>query len=110
MIHASPAAGSGLKRQPRAIEEAGDLDQRPGRSAGRWSGSKAQRDLWIYLAKYREATTRENIDAAPADGRIISRASVSNTRLPQKLPVVLIATLATLMLSPARSQPANSCA
>jgi polysaccharide biosynthesis transport protein len=63
--------------------------------------AKAQRDLLeSYLAKYREANTRENIDAAPADGRIISRASVSNTpAYPKKLPVVLIATLATLMLS-----------
>jgi uncharacterized protein involved in exopolysaccharide biosynthesis/Mrp family chromosome partitioning ATPase len=63
--------------------------------------AKAQRDLLeSYLAKYREATARENIDAAPADGRIISRATVSNTpAYPKKLPIVLIATLATLMLS-----------
>jgi polysaccharide biosynthesis transport protein len=63
--------------------------------------AKAQRDLLeSYLAKYREANTRENIDAAPGDGRIISRATVSNTpAYPKKLPVVLIATLATLMLS-----------
>jgi len=63
--------------------------------------AKAQRDLLeSYLAKYREATTRENIDAAPADGRIISRATVSNApAYPKKLPIVLIATLATLMLS-----------
>jgi polysaccharide biosynthesis transport protein len=63
--------------------------------------AKAQRDLLeSYLAKYREANTRENIDAAPADGRIISRAAVSNTpAYPKKLPIVLIATLATLMLS-----------
>jgi hypothetical protein len=63
--------------------------------------AKAQRDLLeSYLAKYREATTRETIDAAPADGRIISSASVSNTpAYPKKLPIVLIATLATLMLS-----------
>jgi uncharacterized protein involved in exopolysaccharide biosynthesis len=63
--------------------------------------AKAQRDLLeSYLAKYREATTRENIDAAPADGRIISSASVSNTlAYPKKLPIVLIATLAMLMLS-----------
>jgi succinoglycan biosynthesis transport protein ExoP len=62
--------------------------------------AKAQRDLLeSYLAKYREANTRENIDAAPADGRIISRASVSNTpAYPKKLPIVLIATLATLVL------------
>ncbi len=63
--------------------------------------AKAQRDLLeSYLAKYREATTRENIDAAPADGRIISRAIVSNTpAFPKKLPIVLIATLATFMLT-----------
>jgi polysaccharide biosynthesis transport protein len=63
--------------------------------------AKAQRDLLeSYLAKYREATARENIDAAPADGRIISRATVSNTpAYPKKLPIVLIATLATLLLT-----------
>ena len=63
--------------------------------------AKAQRDLLeSYLAKYREATTRENIDAAPSDGRIISRAIVSNIpAYPKKLPIVLIATLATLMLT-----------
>jgi uncharacterized protein involved in exopolysaccharide biosynthesis/Mrp family chromosome partitioning ATPase len=63
--------------------------------------AKAQRDLLeSYLARYREATTRESIDQAPADGRIISRAIVSNTpAYPKKLPVVLIATLATLILT-----------
>src|SRR4029453_15093357 len=62
--------------------------------------AKAQRDLLeSYLAKYREASARENIEAAPADGRIISGASVSNTpAYPKKLPIVLIATLATLLL------------
>jgi polysaccharide biosynthesis transport protein len=63
--------------------------------------AKAQRDLLeSYLAKYREATTRENIDAAPGEGRIISRSIVSNTpAYPKKLPIVLIVTLATLLLS-----------
>jgi uncharacterized protein involved in exopolysaccharide biosynthesis/Mrp family chromosome partitioning ATPase len=63
--------------------------------------AKAQRDLLeSYLAKYREANTRENIDISPADGRIISRAIVSNTpAYPKKLPVVLLATLATFLLS-----------
>lgn len=62
--------------------------------------AKAQRDLLeSYLAKFREASARENIDTAPADGRIISRAIVSNTpAYPKKLPIVLIATLATLMI------------
>src|SRR5882724_906303 len=63
--------------------------------------AKAQRDLLeSYLAKYREANTRENIEGAPTDGRIISRATVSNVpAYPKKLPIVLIATLATLLLS-----------
>ncbi len=63
--------------------------------------AKAQRDLLeTYLAKYREASTRETIDTAPTDGRIISRAIVSNMpAYPKKLPIVLIATLATLLLS-----------
>jgi len=63
--------------------------------------AKAERDLLeSYLAKYREATTRENIDGAPTDGRIISRAIVSNTpAYPKKLPIVLITTLATLLLT-----------
>jgi succinoglycan biosynthesis transport protein ExoP len=63
--------------------------------------AKAQRDLLeSYLAKYREASARENIEAAPTDGRIISRATISNTpAYPKKLPIVLIATLATLLLT-----------
>jgi uncharacterized protein involved in exopolysaccharide biosynthesis len=63
--------------------------------------AKAQRDLLeSYLAKFREANTRENIDAAPADGRIISRAIVSNTpTYPKKLPIVLLSTFAMLLLS-----------
>lgn len=63
--------------------------------------AKSQRDLLeAYLAKYREANTRETIDTAPTDGRIISRAIVSNTpAYPKKLPIVLIATIATLLLS-----------
>ncbi len=63
--------------------------------------AKAQRDLLeSYLAKYREATARDSVGAAPADARIISRASVSNVPIfPKKLPIVLIATLATMVLS-----------
>jgi uncharacterized protein involved in exopolysaccharide biosynthesis/Mrp family chromosome partitioning ATPase len=63
--------------------------------------AKAQRDLLeTYLGKYREASTRESIDTAPTEGRIISRAIVSNMpAYPKKLPIVLIATIATLLLS-----------
>ena len=63
--------------------------------------AKAKRDqLESFLAKYRDATARENLEATPTDGRIISRATVSNTpAYPKKLPIVLIATLATLLLT-----------
>jgi Mrp family chromosome partitioning ATPase len=62
--------------------------------------AKAQRDLLeSYLAKYREASARDSLGAIPGDARIISRAAVSNTPFfPKKLPIVLIATLATLFL------------
>src|SRR5947209_524331 len=63
--------------------------------------AKAQRDLLeSYLAKYREANARDSLGAAPGDARIISRAVVSNTPFfPKKLPIVLIATLATLFVA-----------
>ena len=62
--------------------------------------AKSQRDLLeSYLAKYREATARDTINSAPADARVISRATVSNVpAYPKKLPTVLIASLATLVL------------
>ncbi len=65
--------------------------------------AKAQRDLLeSYLARYREATARENIDAAPAEARVISRATVSNIpAFPKKLPILLVATLAALFMSAA---------
>ncbi|HLN09077.1 MAG TPA: exopolysaccharide transport family protein [Xanthobacteraceae bacterium] len=63
--------------------------------------AKAQRDLLeSYLAKYREATARDSLNTMPSDVRIISRAVVSNTPyFPKKLPIVLIATLATLFIA-----------
>src|SRR5262245_4248747 len=65
--------------------------------------AKAQRDLLeSYLAKYREANAREQLDIMPAEARIISRAIVSNTpAFPKKMPIVLITTIATLLLSAA---------
>ncbi len=62
--------------------------------------AKAQRDLLeSYLAKYREATARDTPNASPADARIISRAAPSNVpAYPKKLPIVLIASLATFVL------------
>jgi polysaccharide biosynthesis transport protein len=63
--------------------------------------AKSQRDLLeSYLAKYREASARDTIASAPPDARVISRATVSNVpAYPKKLPTVLIATLATLLIS-----------
>jgi Mrp family chromosome partitioning ATPase len=59
--------------------------------------AKTQRDLLeSYLAKYREASARDSLEAAPAEARVISRATVNNVPVfPRKLPIVLIATLGT---------------
>ena len=63
--------------------------------------AKTERDLLeSYLAKYREATARDNINAAPPEARIISRASPSiRPEYPKKLPTVLIAAFAAFALS-----------
>jgi uncharacterized protein involved in exopolysaccharide biosynthesis/Mrp family chromosome partitioning ATPase len=63
--------------------------------------AKAQRELLeSYLAKYREATTRDSIGAGSPDARIISTAIMSNTpSWPKKLPTVLIAALGTFALT-----------
>jgi polysaccharide biosynthesis transport protein len=62
--------------------------------------AKSQRDLLEnYLAKYREASARDTANSAPADARIISRATVSNVpAYPKKVPAVLIAMLTTLVI------------
>ena len=63
--------------------------------------AKSQRDLLeSYLAKYREATARDSIDAASPDARVISTATVSNTpSWPKTLPTILVAALGMLALS-----------
>jgi uncharacterized protein involved in exopolysaccharide biosynthesis/Mrp family chromosome partitioning ATPase len=63
--------------------------------------AKAQRDLLeSYLAKYREATARDNLEAAPAEARVISRATApNNPAYPKKMPIVLVVMLATLVLA-----------
>jgi uncharacterized protein involved in exopolysaccharide biosynthesis/Mrp family chromosome partitioning ATPase len=63
--------------------------------------AKTQRDLLeSYLAKYREAVARDNINAAPPEARVISTASAAiKPAYPRKLPIVLIAAFAALTLS-----------
>ncbi|HEY4407694.1 MAG TPA: GumC family protein, partial [Xanthobacteraceae bacterium] len=63
--------------------------------------AKSQRDLLeSYLAKYREASARDSIDAASPDARVISTATVSNTpSWPKTVPTVLVAALGVLALS-----------
>src|ERR1700728_228692 len=63
--------------------------------------AKSQRDLLeSYLAKYREASARDAVNASPPDARVISRATISNVpAYPKKLPTVLIAVLTTLIIS-----------
>jgi uncharacterized protein involved in exopolysaccharide biosynthesis/Mrp family chromosome partitioning ATPase len=63
--------------------------------------SKAQRDLLeSYLAKYREASARDNINAAPPEARINSRASPAiKPDFPKKVPMILIAAFAAFALS-----------
>ena len=63
--------------------------------------AKTQRDLLdSYLVKYREATARDSISAAPPDARIISRATPAiKPAYPKKLPIVLIAAFAAFALS-----------
>jgi Mrp family chromosome partitioning ATPase len=63
--------------------------------------AKTERDLLeSYLGKYREATARDSINAAPPDARIISRATASIApAYPKKLPTILIAAFAGFALS-----------
>jgi succinoglycan biosynthesis transport protein ExoP len=63
--------------------------------------AKTQRDLLeSYLSKYREASARDSINAAPPEARIISRASPAiKPSYPKKVPTVLIAAFAAFMLS-----------
>jgi Mrp family chromosome partitioning ATPase len=63
--------------------------------------AKTQRDLLeSYLSKYREASARDSINAAPPEARIISRATPALApAYPKKLATVLIAGFAGFALS-----------
>ncbi|BBF93334.1 GumC family protein [Blastochloris tepida] len=63
--------------------------------------AKAERDLLeSYLARYRDSAARDTLAALPPDARIISRAMPSNVpAFPKKVPMIVLITLATLVLS-----------
>jgi succinoglycan biosynthesis transport protein ExoP len=63
--------------------------------------AKTQRDLLeSYLVKYREASARDNINAAPPEARVISRATPADKpAFPKKLPTILVAAFAAFALS-----------
>lgn len=63
--------------------------------------ASAQRQLLeTYLARYREATSRLDSNATPADARVISRASEpSEPNFPKVLPITIVAGIAALVLS-----------
>ena len=61
----------------------------------------AQRQLLeTYLARYREAVSRQDMNATPADGRIISNATVpAEPYFPKVLPITFVAAFAGFLLS-----------
>ena len=63
--------------------------------------ARTERELLdSYLQKYREASARDSINAAPPEARIISRASPSlKPAFPKKLPTVLIVAFSAFALS-----------
>ena len=65
--------------------------------------AKSMRDqLESFMLKYNEAASRDADNAAPADARVISSAVVPDTpSFPKKLPIILVATLAALLVSAA---------
>lgn len=61
----------------------------------------AQRQLLeTYLARYREAVSRRDINSTPADGRVISNATTpAEPYFPKVLPITIVAALAGFILS-----------
>jgi len=56
--------------------------------------------LESYLVKFREAVARDAENAAPADARVVSRAiALSLPSFPKKVPIVILATMAAMVLS-----------
>ncbi|ABC90364.1 probable polysaccharide synthesis/transport transmembrane protein [Rhizobium etli CFN 42] len=63
--------------------------------------ANAQRQLLeTYLVRYREAASRADSNSSPADARIVSRAiEPVDPYFPKVVPIVVVATVATLILS-----------
>jgi uncharacterized protein involved in exopolysaccharide biosynthesis len=63
--------------------------------------AKAEREqLETYLARWRDALSRDADNAVAADARIVSRAIVpSNPSFPKRIPIIIVATLAGLAVS-----------
>lgn len=63
--------------------------------------ARTQREqLEAYLARFREASARDAENATPPDARIVSRAvSPLQPAFPKKLPIIILATLATFIVS-----------
>jgi polysaccharide biosynthesis transport protein len=101
----SKLAGARVAQQTAMLDQlknqAASTNDQDVRLRGLERDAKSQRDLLeSYLAKYREATSHDTLNSTPADARIISRATVSNVpAYPKKLPTILIATFAMLVMS-----------
>ncbi|GJD53215.1 hypothetical protein OPKNFCMD_5987 [Methylobacterium crusticola] len=63
--------------------------------------AKAQREqLESYLGRFREAAARDAASAAPADGRVVSRAVVPDLpSFPRKLPIVAFSTVVAFLFA-----------
>lgn len=75
-------------------------DQQVGLNALEREASAQRQLLETYLARYREATSRMDSNATPADARVISRASEPGSpNFPKVLTITMVAGVATLVLS-----------
>lgn len=95
-------------RERQLIQQLNTLKADNAESEGRQVGLKAlereataQRQLLeTYLARYREAVSRQDMNATPADARVISNASMpSEPYFPKVLPITIVAALAGFILS-----------
>ena len=92
-----------LDREPRSGQEARIADQRAGRAVARArarsqdAARPARIPIWRNTAR---PSARDNINAAPPEARIISRATPAiKPTYPKKMPTVLIAAFAAFALS-----------